>query len=148
MSEVRKREGSAVFPPYGLMRSGAGSRVAYGLALIVDAECDPVWIAAHCRKRLGFAFFPQYRRCSPARCAGWASRVRDSRFGIACDFSAVIDSAGLPVISAHCRESAHVAVLPKKRTTRKLCAEGANVFAVRIRDRCFGRTVRLCGVVY
>ena len=55
-------------------------------------------------------------------------------------FSAVIDSAGLPVISAHRRESDHVAVSPKKRTTRKYCAEGANVFTVRIWNRCFGHT--------
>src|SRR5215469_14717087 len=58
MSEVSKREGSAVFPQYGVNRCGAGSRVAYGLALIVDRECLPVWIATHRRKRLGLAFFP------------------------------------------------------------------------------------------
>src|SRR4029077_6160183 len=55
-SEVRKREGSAVFPRYGVKRCGAGSRVAYGLALIVDPKCVPVWIATR-RKSLGFAVF-------------------------------------------------------------------------------------------
>src|SRR6202162_2357403 len=66
-SEVRKREGTAVFPQYGVYRTGADYRVAYGLALIVDRECDPVWIATHRRKRLGFAFFPPHRQCSLKR---------------------------------------------------------------------------------
>jgi hypothetical protein len=61
--------------------------------------------------------------------------------------SAVIDGAGLPVISAHRRERAHVAVLPKKRTTRKPCAEAANIFAVRIGDRCFGHTDHFAALV-
>ena len=38
-------------------------------------------------------------------------------------------------------------VLPKKRTTRKVCAEAANVFAVRIWNRCFGITHCLPSVV-
>jgi hypothetical protein len=54
--------------------------------------------------------------------------------------SAVIDSTGLPVISAERGESAHVEELPKKRTTRKVCAEGAKVFTVWIWNRCFGQT--------
>src|SRR5216683_642689 len=146
-SEVRKREGSAVFPQYGVKRSGAGSRVAYGLALIVDPDCDPVWIATHRRKRLGFAFFPQHRQCSLKRGARGTSRVNDSRFRKSGDLSAVIDRAGLPVISAHRRESAHVAVSPNKRTTRKPCAEAANVFAVGIGDGCFGHTDRCAALV-
>src|SRR6266567_4215525 len=77
----------------------------------------------------------------------WASGVSDSRFRSSCDLSAVIDSAGQPVISAQRRESAHVAVLPKKRATRKPCAEGAKVFAVRIWNRCFGHTDRFPAVV-
>src|SRR5215813_11086020 len=115
MSEVRKREGSAVFPQYGVNRCGTGSRVTYGPALIVDGECDPVWIASHRRKRLGFAFFPYHRQTSFVR---WASGVSDSRFRSSCDLPAVVDIAGRPVISAQRREGAHVAVLPKKRATR------------------------------
>src|SRR5215510_14413749 len=138
-SEVSKREGSAVFPQYGVNRCGAGSRVAYGLALIVDRVCLRVWIATHRRKRLGFAFFPQYRQSSLGRQTP-ASGVRDSRFRKACDLPAVIDIAGRPVVSAQRRESAYVAVSPKKRTTRLPCAEAAKVFAVRIWNRCFGHT--------
>ena len=57
----------------------------------------------------------------------------------ACDLPAVIDIAGLSVIFAQRRESA-VAELPKKRATGKVCAEAANVFAVRVRSRRFGVT--------
>ena len=46
-SEVLKHEGSVVFPHYGVRRCDAASRVAYRLALIVDAECDPICIAAY-----------------------------------------------------------------------------------------------------
>ena len=64
-SELRKRGGSAVFPRYGVnRRTAAGSRVAYGLALIVDPKCVPVWIATR-RKSLGFAVFPQHRQLNP-----------------------------------------------------------------------------------
>jgi hypothetical protein len=52
--------------------------------------------------------------------------------------STVIDSGGLPVISAQRRESRYVAVPPKKPTTRMFCAKGAQVFTVRIQSRCFG----------
>src|SRR6266446_2978915 len=143
-SEVRKLGGNAVFPQYSVKRCGAGSRIAYGLALIVEAVRDPVWISTHRRKRLGFAFFPQHRQFNPIR---RASGVHDSVFRKSCDLSMVIDRAGLPVISAERRESAHVAVLPKKRTTRKSCAEAANVFAVRVRDSRFGITHYLPSVV-
>jgi hypothetical protein len=54
--------------------------------------------------------------------------------------SVVIDRARLPVISAERGESAHAAVSPKKRATRKSCAKGANVFAVRIWNIRFGIT--------
>src|ERR1700693_3734213 len=58
-SEVLKRDRSAVFPRYRVLdRTGAGSRVAYGVALIVDRECDPVWIAIHRRKSSDFTIFP------------------------------------------------------------------------------------------
>ena len=40
-----------------------------------------------------------------------------------------------------------MAVLPKKRKARKVCAEAANVFAVRIGNRCFGQTDGFPGVV-
>ena len=106
-SEVRKRGGSAVFPHYGVIRCGAGSRVAYGLAVIVDAECDPVWIVTDRRKRLGFAFVPQHRQVNPiVSDAGRAGGVHDTIFRISYDLSAVIDGAGLPVIPAQRRESA------------------------------------------
>jgi hypothetical protein len=61
--------------------------------------------------------------------------------------SAVIDRAGLPVISAERRESAHVEVLPKKRETHTVCAEAANVLAVRIQDIRFGNTHYLPAIV-
>src|SRR6185312_2898900 len=57
-SEVRKREGRAVFPQYAVNRTGADSRETDGLALIVDRHREPVWIATHRRKRLDFACFP------------------------------------------------------------------------------------------
>src|SRR5271154_3595497 len=56
-SEVLKLDGSVVFPHYSVRRCDAASRVAHGIALIVDAERDSVQIATHGRKRLGFAFF-------------------------------------------------------------------------------------------
>jgi len=59
----------------------------------------------------------------------------------------LIDIAGRPVVSAQRRESADVAVLPKKRATRTVCAEFAIVFAVRICDRCCGLTDRFPAVV-
>ena len=99
-------------------RTAAGSRVAYGLALIVDPKCVPVWIAIHRRKSsgLGFAVFPQHRQLNPIiSCARRACGVHDTVFRKSCDLSTVIDRAGLPVISAERRESAHVEDLPKKR---------------------------------
>src|SRR6202035_874244 len=66
--------------------------------------------------------------------------VRDCRFRNAYYLSAVIDSAGLPVISAQRRESHHVAVSTQKRAPSKVCAEGAHVFTVWIWIRCFGQT--------
>src|SRR6185437_7086639 len=46
--EVGKRQGSVfVSPKYGVKCLGAGSRVAYGLTLIVDALCFPVCILTH-----------------------------------------------------------------------------------------------------
>src|SRR5579872_1985657 len=76
---------------------------------------------------------------TPALQQGQAGcRVSVSRFRKSHDFSAVVDGAGLPVIAAHRRESAHMAVSPKKRNASKKCAEAANVFAVRIRFRYFG----------
>src|SRR6266568_3980378 len=77
----------------------------------------------------------------------WASGVNNSRFRISYDLSAVIDIAGRPVIPAQRRESAHVFVLPKKRTTRFPRGEGASVFAVRIWIRCFGHTDRFPAIV-
>src|ERR1019366_2320789 len=103
------------------------------LTLIVDAVRDPVWIATDRRKSLGFAFVPQHRQVNPIiRVALRAGGVHHTVFRISYDLSAVIDGAGLPVIPAHRWQSAHDAVLPKKRKTRKVCAEPANVFAIRI----------------
>src|SRR5271170_6933871 len=125
-SEAWKLEGSVVFPQYRVGRYvGAGSRGAYGLALIVDALYETVWVAIHRRKRPGFAFFPKYRRNNLSGLARRASGVRDRRFRNAYYLSAVIDSTGLPVITAQRRESHDVAVSPIKRTTRKFCAKGA-----------------------
>ena len=144
-SEVRKGDGSAVFPQYGVSCYSAGSRVAYSLSSIVDAECDPVWIATHRRKKSAdSALVPYDRRCSLVR---RASGVSDIRLRISCDLSAVIDGTSLPVISTDRGKTSHVAVLPNKRTTRKVCAEAANVLAVRIWNRCFGKTNRLPGIV-
>jgi len=132
-SEVRKRGGSAVLPQYGVIRCGAGSRVAYGLAVIVDAKCDPVWIVTDRRKRLGFPLGPQRLQINPIGSdAGRARGVHDTVFCISYDLSAVIDGAGLPVIPAQRWESVHDAVLPKKGKTCSVCAKTAEVFATRI----------------
>jgi hypothetical protein len=40
-----------------------------------------------------------------------------------------------------------VALLPKERTTRKVCAESANVFAVRVQDIRFGITYCLPSII-
>src|ERR1700674_2412472 len=147
-SEVRKRGDSAVFPRYGVERCGAGSRVAYGLAFIVDPKCVPVWIATRRRKSLGFAVFPQHWQLNPIISRARRARgVRDTVFRKSYDLSTVIDRARLPVISAERRESSHVEELPKKRATRKVCAEAANVFAVRVQDSRFGITHYLPEVV-
>src|SRR6202050_3170865 len=141
ISEVRKRGGSVVFPHNGVIHCGAGSRVAYDLTLIVDADCLSVWIVIDRRKNLGFAFGPQHRHANPIIShASRARGVHDTIFRPSCDLSAVIDGAGLLVISAHRWETDHDAVFPKKRKTRKVCAETANVFAVRIWNRRFGHT--------
>src|ERR1700683_1265465 len=130
-SEILKHERSVVFPHYRVYRCGAASRVAYGLASIVNPECDTVWIVTHQRKSFGAASFPQRRQRNPiVGSAGWGRGVHGTVFGISDDFSAVIDGAGLPIISAERRKSAHVAESPKKRNARKVCAEAANVFAV------------------
>ena len=56
---ILKTEGSVVFPQYGVSRYvGAGSRGVYGLASIVDALYEAVWVASHRRKSSDFAFFP------------------------------------------------------------------------------------------
>ena len=130
-----------VFPRYGVNRSGAVSRVAYGLASIVNPVCETVYIVTHQRKGFGGASFPQRRQRNPiVGYAGWACGVHGTVFGKSDDFSAVIDGAGLPIISAERRKSPHVAVSPKERNARKVCVEAANVFAVRIWIRCFGIT--------
>src|SRR5579864_3401713 len=72
-SEVLKDEGSAVFPHYSVRREATVSRVAYGLALIVDPECETVWIGTYQRQRVGLAFLPQYRHFSGGRRAGGVS---------------------------------------------------------------------------
>jgi len=140
-SEVWKLEGSVVLPQYRVVRYVAAvSRGAYGLASIVDALYEAVWVANQGRKRSGFAFFPKYRRNNLSRLARRASGVLDRRFRNAHYLSAVIDSTGLPVITAQRRESHDVAVSPKKRATRKVCAKAAKVFTVWIWNRCFGQT--------
>src|SRR5580692_8387990 len=90
------------------------------------------------------------RQCSVA-----ANRCSFHRLGDHCktvfrksyDLSAVIDRARLPVISAESREGFHVEVLPQKRATRKVGAESANVFAVRVQGIRFGITHYLPPVV-
>ncbi len=54
--------------------------------------------------------------------------------------STVIDRARLPVISAERREGPHLGEFPEKRATRKVRAEAANVFAIRVWDSRFGIT--------
>ena len=76
-----------------------------------------------------------------------ACGVHDAVFRKCCDLSTVIDPARMPVISAERGESAQVEELPKKRATRKVCAEAANVFAVRVWDTRFGKTYDLPEVV-
>jgi hypothetical protein len=133
-------------------RTAAGPRVAYGFASIVDPKCVPVWIATR-RKSLSFIYplvasFPQHRQLNPIiSSARRACGIHDAVFRKSYDLSTVIDRAGLPVISAERRESAHVEDLPKKRATRKVCAKTANVFAVRVQDSRFGITHYLPEVV-
>src|SRR6202043_1368545 len=118
-----------------------------GFALIVDPKCVPVWIGTR-RQSSGFTVFPQHRQLNPIiSCARQACGVHGTVFRKSYDLSTVIDRARLPVISAERRESAHVEELPKKRATRKVCAEAANVFAVRIWDSRFGITYYLPEVV-
>src|SRR6266700_2567942 len=106
------------------------------LALVVNCPGDVGTLGPKARKRESPAVFPHHgvKRCSAV------SRVA---YGLA----PFVDGIGLPVISAHRRESPHVAVSPKKRTTRKFCAKAANVFTVRIWNTCFGETDRLPAVV-
>ena len=138
-----------VFPRYGVNRSGAVSRVAYGLASIVDPICDAVWIPVQGRKSLGFAAFPQHRQLNPIISrARLACGVHITVFRKSYDLSTVVDRARLAVISTERPESAHAAAgLPKKRATRKVSAEVANVFAVRVWDSRFGKTHYLPEVV-
>src|SRR5580704_12615136 len=152
-SEVRKQGDSFVFPRYGVnRRTAAGSRVAYGLASIVDPKCVPVWIATR-RKSLGFiypmvALFPQHRQLNPIiSCPRRACGVHDAVFRKSYDLSTVIDRARLPVIPAERREGAHVGKLPKKREASVVCAEAANVFPVRVWDIGFGIAYYLSEVV-
>src|SRR5262249_18726031 len=113
----------------------AVSRVANGLAPIVDPECETVWIGTYQRKSMSLPFFPQYRHFSGL----WLTAGVDvSRFCKSYHFSAVVNGTGLPIIAADRGESTHVAVSPKKRNTDKVRAEAANVFAVRICISCFG----------
>src|SRR6267154_2698469 len=70
--EARKGEGIAVFPHYGVKRRGAVSRVAYGLAPLVDALRLRVWIATYRRKSLGFVVFPYHRQINLRRRGSWA----------------------------------------------------------------------------
>src|ERR1700752_1410321 len=129
-----------VFPQYGVNRkAGAGSRGAHGLALIVEALHEAVRLARQRRKSSDFASFPHYRQYRRSRLlARRASGVRDRRLRNAYYLSAVIDGAGLPIISSQRRESRYAAVPPKKPTTGFLCSKGAHVFTVRIQNRCFG----------
>src|SRR5258708_5682304 len=119
---------------------------------MVAPKCVPVWIGT-CRKSLGFiypmvALCPQHRQLNPIiSCASRACGVHGTVFRKSYDLPMVIDRARLPVISAERRESAHVEQLPKKRATSKVCAEAANVFAVRVEDSRFGITYYLPEVV-
>jgi len=81
------------------------------------------------------------------RCGSGASGVKVRRFRSSCDLPAVIDLAGLPVISAQRGKGAHIVVLPKKRTTLKPCGELANVFVVWIWNRGFGHAHHLPMIV-
>ena len=58
-----------------------------------------------------------------------------------------VSSTARDVESAESREGFHVEVLPQKRATRKVGAESANVFAVRIQGIRFGITHYLPPVV-
>src|ERR1700721_2403883 len=84
------------------------------------------------RKRGGGGVFPLLRqRNLIIGCAGDARGVQGAVLGKSYDLSTHIDRARLPVISAERRESSHVAELPKKREAHMVCADAANVFAVR-----------------
>src|ERR1700722_7256289 len=141
IAEIKKRRDHVVFPRYTVSRYEAVSRVAYGLAQVVDPKRISVEVASHQRKRLNGAVFPFRRQRNPIiRYAGRAGRVQRAVFRESYDLSTVIDRAGLPVVSAERRESPHLREFPEKRATRKMCAEATNVFAVRVWDSRFGIT--------
>src|ERR1700723_654702 len=100
-----------------------------------------VCIETHQWKSFGGAFFPYHRQRNPIiGCAGRARGVQGAVLRESYDLSTVIDRARLPVISAERRESAHLGESLKNRATRMVCAEAANVFAVRVWDSRFGKT--------
>ena len=146
--EAFKLDGSVVIPQYGVNRQiSAGSRGAYGLALIVDALYEAVRIAGQRRKRPDFVLLRHCRRYRLCSLANRATGVLDRRFGDAYDLSSVIDSGGLRVISAQRRESRYLTVPPEKPTTGFFRAKGAHVFTVRIWNRCFGHTYGFAAIV-
>src|SRR5580700_8607506 len=94
------------------------------------------------------ALLPQHRQLNPIiSCASRACGVHGTVLRKSYDLPTVIDRARLPVISAEGRESAHMEDLPKKRATRKVCAEAANVFAVRVQNSRFGIAYYLSEIV-
>ena len=128
-SKILKHGDRIVSPDHGVARKEAVSRVAYGLAAIVDAVCETIWIGTYQRKNMGLSVFPQHRYVSGE---GRAGGVSVGRFCKSDDLSAVVDGAGLPIVAACSGESAHVAVSPKKRNAGEVCAKAANIFAVRV----------------
>ena len=148
MAEVLKYGDDAVLPKCAVSRYEAISRVADGLSQIVDPECVAVEVASDQRKRLDGAVFP-LRRQSDAiiNDAGGAGVVQRAVFRESYDLPAVIDRAGLPVVSAERRESFYVEELPEERAADVMCAEAANVFAVGVCGGRFGFTDDLAEII-
>src|ERR1051326_1412852 len=99
MSEIWKLVCRAMLPQYGVVRDvGAGSRGAYGLAVIVEALNKAVCVANQSGKSPDFAFFPYYGRYDLSGLAGRTSGVRDWRFRNAYDSTVIIHGAGFALL--------------------------------------------------
>jgi hypothetical protein len=85
-------------------RCGAGSRVAYSLALIVDAERDPVWIATHTGSVIRLGGHPESTivfSANPVICARYFHRASGEP---SCGKPKTARATVSPTLHAHWRE--------------------------------------------